>query len=44
MRARLSNPVPKMQAIKGGMSGGFRIGHGNCEFFSNNFGCKCMFC
>ncbi|XP_075483568.1 uncharacterized protein LOC142523701 isoform X1 [Primulina tabacum] len=28
VRARLSNPLPKMQAIKGGMCGGFRIGHG----------------
>ncbi|XP_073123288.1 uncharacterized protein [Henckelia pumila] len=28
VRARLSNPLPKMQAIKGGMCGGFQIGHG----------------
>lgn len=27
MRARLSNPLPKTQAVKGGMCGGFRIGH-----------------
>ncbi|KAJ0967081.1 hypothetical protein J5N97_023998 [Dioscorea zingiberensis] len=26
-RARLANPFPKTQAVKGGMSGGFRIGH-----------------
>ncbi|KAL9245654.1 hypothetical protein vseg_019279 [Gypsophila vaccaria] len=26
VRARLSNPMPKMQAVKGGMCGGFRIG------------------
>ncbi|KAH9609063.1 hypothetical protein KSS87_021823 [Heliosperma pusillum] len=26
VRARLSNPLPKMQAVKGGMRGGFRIG------------------
>ncbi|KAH6784554.1 RNA-binding family protein [Perilla frutescens var. hirtella] len=28
VHARLSNPLPKMQAVKGGMCGGFRIGHG----------------
>ncbi|XP_028774551.1 nucleolin-like isoform X2 [Neltuma alba] len=27
VRARLSNPLPKTQAVKGGMCGGFRIGH-----------------
>lgn len=26
-RARLANPLPKTQAVKGGMSGGLRIGH-----------------
>lgn len=26
MKARLSNPLPKTQAVKGGMAGGFRIG------------------
>lgn len=26
MRARLSNPLPKTQAVKGEMCGGFRIG------------------
>ncbi|XP_048128146.1 nucleolin-like isoform X1 [Rhodamnia argentea] len=29
VRARLSNPMPKTQAVKGGMSGGFRIGRGS---------------
>ncbi|XP_056169644.1 uncharacterized protein LOC115684686 isoform X2 [Syzygium oleosum] len=29
VRARLSNPMPKTQAVKGGMSGGFRIGCGS---------------
>ncbi|KAK3413829.1 hypothetical protein EUGRSUZ_I02363 [Eucalyptus grandis] len=29
VRARLSNPRPKTQAVKGGMSGGFRIGRGS---------------
>ncbi|KAK3011621.1 hypothetical protein RJ639_011689 [Escallonia herrerae] len=28
VRTRLSNPLPKTQAVKGGMCGGFRIGHG----------------
>ncbi|KAF3639555.1 putative peptidyl-prolyl cis-trans isomerase Pin1-like [Capsicum annuum] len=28
VRARLSNPQPKTQAVKGGMSGGFRISRG----------------
>ncbi|XP_057957784.1 uncharacterized protein LOC131150810 isoform X2 [Malania oleifera] len=28
VRARLSNPLPKTQAVKGGMCGGFRIGRG----------------
>lgn len=28
VHARLSNPLPKMQAVKGGMCGGFQIGHG----------------
>lgn len=27
MKARLSNPLPKTQAVKGGMRGGFRIRH-----------------
>ncbi|CAN1149879.1 Heterogeneous nuclear ribonucleoprotein Q [Linum perenne] len=27
VRARLSNPLPKTQAVKGGMRGGFLIGH-----------------
>ncbi|CAN6463665.1 unnamed protein product [Victoria cruziana] len=26
-KARLANPLPKTQAVKGGMRGGFRIGH-----------------
>lgn len=26
-RARLANPFPKTQAVKGGMSGGYRIAH-----------------
>lgn len=34
LRARLSNPMPKTQAVKGGMSGGFRIGHGSSRTFS----------
>ncbi|KAK6150705.1 hypothetical protein DH2020_015637 [Rehmannia glutinosa] len=33
VRARLSNPLPKMQAVKGGMCGGFRIGHGSTGAF-----------
>ena len=28
MKARLSNPLPKTQAVKGGLCGGFRIGQG----------------
>lgn len=28
MKARLSNPLPKTQAVKGGIRGGFRIGRG----------------
>lgn len=28
VKARLSNPLPKTQAVKGGMCGGFRIGYG----------------
>ncbi|XP_044469139.1 nucleolin-like [Mangifera indica] len=28
LKARLSNPMPKTQAVKGGMCGGYRIGHG----------------
>lgn len=32
MRARLSNPLPKTQAVKGGMCGGFRIGRGDGAF------------
>ncbi|KAH7519943.1 hypothetical protein FEM48_Zijuj08G0091000 [Ziziphus jujuba var. spinosa] len=36
VKARLSNPLPKTQAVKGGMSGGFRIGHGSGAF--SNFG------
>lgn len=27
VRARLANPLPKTQAVKGGMSGGYRIGY-----------------
>ncbi|KAH1082035.1 hypothetical protein J1N35_021796 [Gossypium stocksii] len=34
VRARLSNPMPKTQAIKGGMFGGFRIGSGGNGTFS----------
>ncbi|CAL5369107.1 unnamed protein product [Camellia sinensis] len=34
VKARLSNPLPKSQAIKGGMCGGFRIGHGGAGSFS----------
>ncbi|KAL8472394.1 hypothetical protein ACS0TY_028930 [Phlomoides rotata] len=33
VRARLSNPLPKMQAVKGGMCGGFRIGYGSSGKF-----------
>ncbi|KAE8010599.1 hypothetical protein FH972_006956 [Carpinus fangiana] len=35
VKARLSNPLPKTQAVKGGMCGGFRIGHGNGGATSN---------
>ncbi|XP_020095723.1 heterogeneous nuclear ribonucleoprotein Q-like isoform X2 [Ananas comosus] len=35
-RARLANPLPKTQAVKGGMSGGFRIGYSGGGF--NRFG------
>ncbi|KAK7346369.1 hypothetical protein VNO80_20887 [Phaseolus coccineus] len=34
VRARLSNPLPKTQAVKGGMCGGFRIGHARSAAFS----------
>ncbi|OMO84659.1 hypothetical protein COLO4_21934 [Corchorus olitorius] len=34
VRARLSNPTPKSQAIKSGMCGGFLIGSGGSETFS----------
>ncbi|ONK72154.1 uncharacterized protein A4U43_C04F16350 [Asparagus officinalis] len=40
-RARLANPLPKTQAVKGGMSGGFRIGHsgfGGYPRFGRGFG------
>ncbi|KAG1355229.1 nucleolin [Cocos nucifera] len=33
-RARLANPLPKTQAVKGGMSGGFRIGHPGMGVYS----------
>ncbi|XP_020554681.1 nucleolin isoform X2 [Sesamum indicum] len=33
VRARLSNPLPKMQAVKGGMCGGFWIAHGSSGTF-----------
>ncbi|XP_052195682.1 uncharacterized protein LOC127803480 [Diospyros lotus] len=36
VKARLSNPLPKTQAVKGGMCGGFRIGHGGAGSFSNS--------
>lgn len=32
VRVRLSNPLPKSQAVKGEMSGGFRIGHPGSGF------------
>lgn len=32
VRVRLSNPLPKSQAVKGGMSGGFRIGYSGSGF------------
>ncbi|KAJ7953100.1 Heterogeneous nuclear ribonucleoprotein like [Quillaja saponaria] len=41
VRARLSNPLPKTQAVKGGMCGGFRIGHaraGPIPRFGRGFG------
>ncbi|KAI5588463.1 hypothetical protein BDE02_05G099600 [Populus trichocarpa] len=41
VKARLSNPLPKTQAVKGGMCGGFRIGHsgsGNFSRFGRGFG------
>lgn len=40
VKARLSNPLPKTQAVKGGMSGGFRIGRGDGGFpkFGRGFG------
>ncbi|KAI4327708.1 hypothetical protein L6164_020136 [Bauhinia variegata] len=41
VRARLSNPLPKTQAVKGGMCGGFRIGHastGGFPRFGRGFG------
>nr|XP_029123034.1 heterogeneous nuclear ribonucleoprotein Q [Elaeis guineensis] len=40
-RARLANPLPKTQAVKGGMSGGLRIGHtgmGAYSRFGRGFG------
>ncbi|KAL1369748.1 hypothetical protein HN51_000118 [Arachis hypogaea] len=36
VRARLSNPVPKTQAVKGGICGGFRIGHGRSGAFARS--------
>ncbi|KAL5557583.1 hypothetical protein UlMin_039819 [Ulmus minor] len=40
LKARLSNPMPKTQAVKGEMCGGFRIGHGGGAFpkFGRGFG------
>ncbi|KAJ6305054.1 hypothetical protein OIU78_020574 [Salix suchowensis] len=41
VKARLSNPLPKTQAVKGGMCGSFRIGHsgsGNFSRFGRGFG------
>ncbi|KQK11934.1 heterogeneous nuclear ribonucleoprotein Q isoform X3 [Brachypodium distachyon] len=32
VRVRLSNPLPKSQAVKGGMTGGFRIGYSGFGF------------
>lgn len=32
VKARLSNPLPKTQAVKGGMRGGFRIRHSAVGF------------
>ncbi|KAL8506359.1 hypothetical protein ACS0TY_017295 [Phlomoides rotata] len=37
VRARLSNPLPNMQAVKGGMCGGFRIGH-TCDRGYGDYG------
>ena len=34
VRARLANPLPKTQAVKGGMSGGFRIGQFGAGVYS----------
>ncbi|KAG5050862.1 hypothetical protein JHK87_003060 [Glycine soja] len=34
VRARLSNPLPKTQAVKGGMCGGFQISHARSGAFS----------
>ncbi|URD98625.1 hypothetical protein MUK42_29964 [Musa troglodytarum] len=34
VRARLANPLPKTQAVKGGMSGGYRIGYTGVGVFS----------
>lgn len=36
VRARISNPLPKTQAVKGGMYGGFRIGHATGTSFSKS--------
>ncbi|XP_076886265.1 uncharacterized protein LOC143536067 [Bidens hawaiensis] len=33
VKARLSNPLPKTQAVKGAVAGGFRIGHGSGATF-----------
>ncbi|PRQ47437.1 putative nucleotide-binding alpha-beta plait domain-containing protein [Rosa chinensis] len=40
VKARLSNPLPKTQAVKGGIRGGFRIGHGGSGVsrFGRDFG------
>ncbi|KAF6154601.1 hypothetical protein GIB67_022336 [Kingdonia uniflora] len=41
VRVRLSSPLPKTQAVKGGMRGGFRIGRavgGNSSRFGREFG------
>ncbi|XP_042393581.1 heterogeneous nuclear ribonucleoprotein Q-like [Zingiber officinale] len=41
VRARLANPLPKTQAVKGGMSGGYRIGYtgfGAYSRFGRGFG------
>ncbi|XP_043709602.1 heterogeneous nuclear ribonucleoprotein Q-like isoform X2 [Telopea speciosissima] len=41
VKARLANPLPKTQAVKGGMRGGFRIGHigsGAFSRFGRGFG------